>query len=176
MPPRPRGPPKGIPRVAVAQEDEEEKVDFSSNSQILYAWICIIGVFCWLVAIFGLETNFLITTLVILAGCAIPAVLIYRGEMEKANEVERSAEKAKEPEQEVELKEMEARLGKCHIDTLPLLEELRKMYFEKGDFRKALSFCNKGLECVEGKYGKTSPQAKEWLAKKTESDKLYRMM
>merc|ERR1719161_677305 len=76
---------------------------------------------------------------------------------------------------ERELKAKEEELGKEHPDLVPMLEELRAVYFEQGEYRKALSFCNKAVEICEKKYGKSSKEVKEWMAKKTESDRLYRM-
>merc|ERR1719428_1112101 len=116
----------------------------------------------------SLEADLVLTSLVILGLCAVPVTLIRRkadGSPEsKASEPRKDSV---EKDKELELKEMEERLGKGHVDTLPLLEDLRSIFFEQGNYRKALSFCNRGLECCEKKYGKTSAEAKQWLAKKT---------
>jgi len=167
-----------IPKVTQVEEERsgEDDVSLDSDPAVAYAWIGVLGAVSWLVAVFGLEADLVLTSLVILGLCAVPVTLIRRkagGSPEsKASEPRKDSV---EKDKELELKEMEERLGKGHVDTLPLLEDLRSIFFEQGNYRKALSFCNRGLECCEKKYGKTSAEAKQWLAKTTEADRLYRM-
>merc|ERR1712228_425277 len=109
-----------------------------------------------------------------------------KGSQGSGKKADNSRNMSPEEALEAELKDMEERLGKCHIEMLPLFEELRSIYIERGKgekdvskagklyYSKAAKYCRNASEACKLKYGTNSAEYKEWYAKTTASERMYR--